>query len=278
MGEDGPHLVDPETRAADPAVCPFLRSTGPDGTVIAPSSDPSADHRCHAAHRPEAIAEAYQGAMCLVAAHVECPRYLLGLDVPVAIEHDDTASPDSGLVPAAAMTSVAPTPVEPSRRTLTPAVLAASGLLVLSALVSFAFVAARGGLTMPTPEPAGIGLASPNATASAPAEATPPPVATPSPTARPTPTAIPTPEPTSTPQPTDPPAPTPFPTDGIWRYFEPCPAGEDCVIYVVRSGNTLYSISRSFDVPLSVILEMNPGITDPAVVVVGDEIRLPTPD
>lgn len=279
MGEDGPQLVDPETRAADPAVCPFIRSADPDGAVAIPSAGPSAAHRCLAAGRPEPIAEAFQGATCLVAAHVDCPRYLLGLDVPVTVER---AGPDGrhGDVTDTARGEPAMPTVERTRRTFTPAVLAATGLLVLSAAVSFAFVAARGGLALPTPGPSGIAVASPSIAPSEAPEATSTPISTPvatvTPTVEPTPDV--TPAPTRTPRPTDPPAPTPFPTDGIWRFFEPCPTDEDCVIYVVRTGNTLYSISRSFDVPLSVILEMNPQITDPAVVVVGDEIRLPTPD
>ena len=78
-------------------------------------------------------------------------------------------------------------------------------------------------------------------------EATPPPAASPTPA-----------EPTASPEPTPIPEPTP-------------------VVYVIKSGDTLSKIARSFDLTVEQLLEANPGITDPNRIAVGDELVIPTP-
>jgi LysM repeat protein len=53
----------------------------------------------------------------------------------------------------------------------------------------------------------------------------------------------------------------------------PQPSGE--FTYTVASGDTLYSIELKFGVSQEAILALNPQITDPAVIHVGDPIRIP---
>lgn len=60
--------------------------------------------------------------------------------------------------------------------------------------------------------------------------------------------------------------PVPLPT--------PCPGGN---FYTIRSGDTLFAISRRFNVSLDAILEANPGI-DPERLMIGQRICIPLPD
>jgi LysM repeat protein len=75
------------------------------------------------------------------------------------------------------------------------------------------------------------------------------------PNATPSPTAVATP----TPEPTPPPAPTPQ-------------------VYVIKEGDTLSKVARSFGLTLEELLEANKDtITDADRIVVGDEIVIPVP-
>jgi len=53
----------------------------------------------------------------------------------------------------------------------------------------------------------------------------------------------------------------------------PGPSGE--FVYTVASGDTLYSIELKFGVSQEAILAINPQITDPAIIHVGDQIKIP---
>lgn len=64
--------------------------------------------------------------------------------------------------------------------------------------------------------------------------------------------------------PTATPAPTPVP--------EPTPQ-----VYVVKSGDNLSRIARSFGLTVEQVLEANPSITDPNKIAVGDQIVIPLP-
>jgi LysM repeat protein len=48
-------------------------------------------------------------------------------------------------------------------------------------------------------------------------------------------------------------------------------------VYTVQTGDTLYSIELHFNVSQEAILALNPQITDPAIIHVGDQIRIPPP-
>jgi LysM repeat protein len=94
------------------------------------------------------------------------------------------------------------------------------------------------------------------------------PTATPTSTATSTPTPTGTPA-TATPTPTGTPAtatPTPTPTSTL----EP----GQTVIYVVRSGDTLYSIARRFGTTVQAIAQMN-GITNPSRIYAGQRLLIP---
>jgi LysM repeat protein len=90
------------------------------------------------------------------------------------------------------------------------------------------------------------------------------PTATPTPTQTPTPTATSTtPTPTGTP-PTATPTPTPTPT------LQP----GQTVIYVVRSGDTLYSIARRFGTTVQAVAQIN-NVSNPSRIYVGQRLLIP---
>ena len=55
----------------------------------------------------------------------------------------------------------------------------------------------------------------------------------------------------------------------------PCPDSPDCYIYVVRSGDNLFSIANYFGVPLSTVKAMNPWTKNGLKA--GRELRIPPP-
>ncbi len=213
--------------------------------------------------------------MCLRVAHADCPRYLRG-------------SMAAGPMPL--MRKVPTVPTMPR------ATLAAVLILILSAGISFGFVVQRGGIAMPVvgaDESPTVSAATPTAqpTASpAPTEAPPSVAAEPTasttaepsasavPTSTPVPTLAPTPSPS--PVPTVAPTPTPKATDkpkgDRYKLLTACPDRSDCWIYVVRSGDNLYSIANYFGHSLSTIYEWNPQYPDKRLRV-GAEIRMPPP-
>jgi LysM repeat protein len=74
-----------------------------------------------------------------------------------------------------------------------------------------------------------------------------------------------------------PPTPTPTPKPRKYRGLTPCPGEADCYIYVVRSGDALGVIADRYGLGLDEVLARNPSISDPGLIVRGQEIRLPTP-
>ncbi len=266
-------ILDDAARSPDPDVCPFFRYEH-DGELVAPLTVPDDANRCAAigAARPQSLRQ--QELVCLKRSHADCPRYLRGA---MALQSGPARRPPA--VPRATV--------------------AALLILVLSAGISFGFVVQRGGIDLPvvgpnptdsgvamlatpTPEP-GITAQPSSAGSSTPAPTAPPSIA-PSPTASSSPTPTPTPSPTPTlePTPTATPSSTPTPaptkaTSDRYKLLTPCPDRKKCWIYVVRSGDNLFSIAHYFGVPLSTIYAWNPRYASGAHLKAGDQIRMPPP-
>ena len=162
---------------------------------------------------------------------------------------------------------------EPMRRTLTPAVLASIAFAVACALIAITFVAARGGLQMPVAAAgSGRAVASPSASASSPAPAsaaatvataTPASTAAPSADTTPPPSAAPTIVPPRTAGPTDPLA-----------ELRGCPSLPGCYEYTIQRGDSLTGVASRYAIDPSVVLALNPDITDPSTIVVGQVLYL----
>jgi hypothetical protein len=160
-------------------------------------------------------------------------------------------------------------------RTLTPAVLASIVFAVACAVIAIAFVAARGGLQMPvaaagsgTPAaPSRASMApgsSPSASAGATvAPATPPATAGASAETTPPPSAAPTIVPPPTSGPPDPLAALPG-----------CAAVPGCYEYTIKRGDSLTGVASRYAIDPSVVLALNPELTDPSTIVVGEILYL----
>lgn len=138
-----------------------------------------------------------------------------------------------------------------------PAVIMALGLLAGAIVVA----ATASGLT----RPGGSAAADPTPSATAPA-------------ATGAATLIPSPSPT--------PGPTLIPTasrspsvvlPAAWQGLPACPAPADCYLYRVQKNDTLHGIAAKFGTTLAVLLDLNPAISDPSTIHIGDELRVPTP-
>ena len=264
-------------RSPNAWVCPFLRSIGDDDVLGMPVEAPDPVNRCTALAGPVPQSLRQQELVCLTSGHVNCPRYLRGSHVVAA-------------------------PVEPvsGTRVVTPAIAGSVAVLVIAFLLSVGFVVVNGGLTLTAAagaSPSGSVLgeaetAAPTATTAptapvATAEPTPAPTAetTPEPSATPTATPLPTatPMPTPTPTPTATPSPTATPpgtvpagaTASRMKLLAPCTDKANCYVYVVRSGDNLYSISNYFGVAFKTVKAWNPW-TDNGLKV-GRGLRIPPP-
>ncbi|HSL98285.1 MAG TPA: LysM peptidoglycan-binding domain-containing protein [Candidatus Deferrimicrobiaceae bacterium] len=162
------------------------------------------------------------------------------------------------------------TPDAPAPRTLTPAVLGASGFVAVCALVSVVFVAARGGLELPyaSVSPPPVAAASPTV-----------PAATPSPLASEAPAPsgsapMRSPMPSASPATTEPPTVGPTPTPDPLAALPTCPDRPECHVYTVRRGDTLGGIADRFGIPFTIVLALNPELDDPSTIVIGQAIYL----
>jgi len=160
----------------------------------------------------------------------------------------------------------------PARRTLTPAVLLAALFATACAGISVAFVAAHGGLEVPslagpsgavaegspTPGPAATAAsATPTPTGTAPAASASPAVVAPTPTV------------------TEPaPSPTPAGSPDPLAVLPGCPGHPGCYLYTVRRGDTLGTISDRWAIGLWIVEALNPEIRDPSTIVPGQVIYL----
>ncbi len=250
--DDATAIPDPATwlpalegRSTTPDVCPFLRGVGPDAAIGLPIETPDVANRCAALREPVPQSLRQQELVCLTSGHINCPRYLRG----------------------ALIASEAPRGRIRAGTGVTPAITVALAVLALSFGVSVAFVVANGGLTLPVaanvesapPSAAAIESsaepgagATPGASGAAtivPASPVPPAIA-PAPIPSPSATAEPTPEPTKTAK--------PKPSSNRYALLKPCPDKPRCWIYVIRSGDNLFSIANYFGVSLERVKALNP--------------------
>jgi LysM repeat protein len=247
-------------RSTSPGVCPFLRAVGPDGGLGLPVESPDVTNRCAALRDAVPQSLRQQELVCLTASHINCPRYLRG----------------------ALVAAEAPVGRVRMRSALTPAITAALVVLVLSFVASVAFVVANGGLALPvaavdaSPSPSGSTAAlGPSAEPTArvtPRASIAPSAAPASPSVAPTPTtaavADPTPKPTKTAK--------PKPSSNRYALLTACPNKPNCWIYVIRSGDNLFSIANYFGVPLERVKALNPW-TRTERLRAGRQLILPTP-
>lgn len=158
---------------------------------------------------------------------------------------------------------------EPARRALTPAVLASAVFTAACAIVAIGFVASRGGLQMPV-APSGSAAAIASSAPSAAPSVAPGTVAPSSSPAAPTaaPTAVPTTVPPATPNPT--PAGSPDPLAAL----PGCADIPGCYEYLIRRGDSLSGVASRYAIPISIVLALNPEVTDPSTIVVGRTLYL----
>jgi LysM repeat protein len=260
--EERPERLGPWSPAppASGSHCPFLASIDLDDRVGQPRLTPDTANRCFSTGEPVAASARDQRELCLTADHTACARL-----VPAT---HSSGEPEVG----------------PARgRRLSGPILAAVAVLILAAALAGISLAANGDLSV------GLGGASPSpsTTASAPAAATTAPASAPAAAATLIPAVAPAPTdlPTTTPVPTAavaaatsaPPTPTPTPKPKKYRGLTPCPGVVDCYVYVVKSGDALGAIADRYGLGLDEVLARNPSIRDPALIVRGQKIRLPTP-
>lgn len=159
-------------------------------------------------------------------------------------------------------------------RTLTPAVLVSALFTVLCGAVAITFVAARGGLQLPT-APAGshVAVGSP-VPSMPPASVGASPLPTLTATSTPTsPSASPA-GPTPTNAPSAAPTPTPAGSPDPLTALPGCPAIPGCYEYRIERGDSLSGVASRYAIPVSVVLALNPAVTDPSTIVVGKTLYL----
>lgn len=231
------------------AVCPFLGSLEQVADAGAGVAAYGEDNRCFAYGAPLPLGREQQELVCLTVEHAVCPRYIRGVRYGRA---------------------------GPKRRRGLPRRLVGS----IAGLVAFLIL----GVTLVSGSGLNVGplaalIAGNPATPSPSLSSTPspPPTATPEPTPTFTPeaTMTPSPEPTPSPAPT---ASLPTPPPGsAYATLAPCPEGEMCYLYTVRSGDTLYDIARRFDTTLAALRALNPAIADTNIIRPGQVLKIPPP-
>ena len=268
-----------EDRSPNASVCPFLRSIDEDDALGLPVESPHPANRCSALGDAVPQSLRQQELVCLTSGHVNCPRYLRG-------------STDPNELPERV----------PADRPVTAPIAAALAVFVAAFMISLAFLGSSGGIILtaaaPTASgaiagaiPAGSPSRSPAVTPAGTSEPTSSPSLTSSPGADPsltsnpgpseTLTSTPVPSASSTPVPAPaatakpPPRPTAKPTSNRYALLKPCPDTPNCYLYVIRSGDNLYSIANYFGVPLKIVKASNPWTS--SGLKVGRTLRLPPP-
>ena len=268
--------IEPVELTLDPSdaatICPFLRAVDDADRLLLPILSPDPVNRCASSGEPVPQSLRQQELVCLTSGHVNCPRFQRGavapsipIEVPVRLRLDRSVH-------------------------VTPATAGAIAVFLVAFAISLGFMVANGGLALtaaatpsPTEDVLGAVEGTPSPTFRPTADPTPAvtPEATPAPTPSPSPdpSATPDPTPTATPAATPTSAttakPTARPTSGRYALLTPCPNQSDCWIYVIRSGDNLYSIARYFGVPLATVKAWNPWTANGLKV--GRELRIPPP-
>ena len=245
--------VSSDALADVPPRCPHL--AGLKGAWVA--SAPSGDHRCEAVAPPAAVTQEKQRRLCLTVDHPSCATYIAALE--------SRSSRIAGSERAAGWGWVRTLPVVDARLGLGASigtmiserrgwqVVPAVALVAALGALGLANLGSPSGAVSPTP-----GVASPVVVVASPTVAVPP-TSEPSAPASDVPTTPPTPVPTVTPSPTSAPTAT--------------PVSSARASYTVKSGDTLYGISRQFGVTVSALMDFN-GLTS-NVLHVGQVLRIP---
>jgi len=151
------------------------------------------------------------------------------------------------------------------RSTLTPAVLASALFVAACAVFAVTFVAARGGLSMPiAPTGSAVAVASPQPSVTSAPTAVP--------TTSPPATALPTGQPSLAP--TEGPTATPAGTPDPLTALPGCPGQPGCYEYLIQRNDTLSHVADRYGIPMSIVLALNPQITDASTIVVGQILYL----
>jgi LysM domain len=235
-------------RGADAAaaVCPFLGAL--DDVGVLGDAVPVFDqrNRCTAYGPWQPIGQLQQELVCLTVAHTACPRYTRGMRYGPGGPRQQMRRRAGILVTTlAAIAAVA-----------IALALVVGGNLSLDTLTAFLPAA-------PTP------------TVSAVPSPTPP--TTPGPTPEPT-GAAPTATPEVTPSETTPSDLLPTPPPGSpYASLAPCPDGQLCYLYTVKSGDTLSGIAARFGTTVSAIRALNPAVATTSLIHVGQTLKLPPP-
>jgi LysM domain-containing protein len=258
------HSSPPPAAAESGVICRFLALEGPDGLLVPAGGAVDPNHRCVALRDAVPQSARQQQLVCLTAGHTTCPRYLRGIIGPGG-----------------------PPPAE--KEPVSTAIIVAAMVFLAAIAASFAFLGVRGGFAFAGTSSgnpsqvavapsisASVGASASNlavASASLSALGSTSPSPSPSSTAAPsaTPAATPAPTPTATVLPTR----TPTPTSDRFAVLTKCPSTPDCWIYVIRSGDNLYSIAHWFGVDYNRMRAMNPNLQVP--IRAGDTLRIPTP-
>jgi LysM repeat protein len=263
----GPRPTVSDEHSPDPRICPFLRSIDDADRLGAPVETPDPANRCAALHDPVPQSLRQQELVCLTSGHVNCPRYLRG-----------------------AMATSQPLERVPTARIVTPAIAGSALALVGAFLLSLAFVVSNGGIALSAaagPSLTGGVLGEVEAATTPTPTALPTAIPTPAPTATPTPTASPIPTPSASPSLSPSPAPTAAPTpaptakptakprSSRYALLKPCSNTPNCYVYVIRSGDNLYSIVNYFGVSLKTVKAWNPWTA--SGLKVGRGLRVPPP-
>lgn len=251
----GPFRTRQRASATEPPVaCRFLALETAHAILVEPRPTVDARHRCLAMSERVPQSTTQQQFVCLTAAHVNCPRFVRGVEVEGK-------------------------PAQPAtREPMSPAVIGSALVLAAALAASVGFLAVRGGfgLAAATPSsPVIVAVASPSPSASPGAPGSSAIAPSPSASSLPLASIEPSAAPPATPAPT--PTRTPAPASSSDRYalLTACPSTPNCWIYVVRTGDNLHSIANYFGVNYSKMMALNPSY--PGTLRRGYELRIPTP-